>query len=251
MKKILLLMVSSVIFISGCASRVDTDKPSRMLIQDGNAYMQKRNYKNAAIAFEAAVLNSDSPNEARQAQRLLADARFNNRDWAGAIASYESYNDLYQRDTETPYVLFRLGLAYSKISRHARADQASTQKSVNFFTMLKNMYPTRFEEFGAGTYLDAMNWKLAEHEYQVAAFYMRIKQPESVVYRLLYLLNNYPDSHRIEDAYVMLTRASLQIPGREDVSMLYLQELEEEYPENDQLEKLRRQVEFKLKLDNE
>lgn len=242
MKNIMLLVIAAIL-VCGCSSKVNTDKPSSMLIQDGNLYMKNRSFSNAATAFEAAVLNSDSPEDARIAQKLLADARFSGRKWAEAIAAYETYYDLYQRDPETPHVLFRIGVAYSKISRNARADQHNTQQSVTYLTMLKNSYPDRFKEMGAEAYLEAMLWKLAEHEYSVADYYVRIKQPESAIYRLLYLLNNYPDSHRTQDAYALMVKASAKIPGQEYLSKLYLDELEEKYPEDERISELRRIVE--------
>ncbi len=247
MKHLFIIFFTAFALFTGCAKYVEVDKPSQELIVEGNALMDAKKYDKAAEKFENAILNAESPDEAQFAQKKLADAYFMDEAYLDAIAAYEIYYDLYYQSPDAPYVLNRLGLAYSAISLNPKRDQTYAQKSVEYFDELEALYPDEFDEYGAEAERQKMFVKLSEYEYQVGRFYMRIRKPESAIMRFQYLLDNYPSSLRLEDSYVSMVESALKLKDNGTAAAKYLQELMDNYPVNKDLKSLAKKVDRKLK----
>jgi outer membrane protein assembly factor BamD len=154
-----------------------------------------------------------------------------------AIAAYEVYYDLYEGDENSPLVLYRLGEMYSKLVLHPRSDQTFTRSSADYFEQLKNLYPQNFDDNASAIY-SRMLESLAEHEYQVAKYYIRTDKPESAVRRLIYLLNNYSGTSKEPLSLIMLTEIFIEMPGKISTAWDYFSELKTRFPENENLPRL-------------
>jgi outer membrane protein assembly factor BamD len=215
--------------------------------------MKDDNYRRAIPAFESAVLASNNPDEARAAQLELANAYFlragniwffvNKEQYLEAIASYETYYDLYPGDANEKLVLYRLAYSYSVISFPPRNDQSFTKNAVDYLNEYKRKFPRDNGEKNyesVDSLLKRMNDKLAEYEYEVAKFYVRTHKPESAVQRLLFLMRNYPGSSFEQDALVMLTKVSYDLPALRSSSKNYFEELTERFPDNEEIPDLKK-----------
>lgn len=239
-KLITAFLLAAVLY--GCGSNIEQIYTSAEYLAMGHENMENKKYAKAAANFNKAGLYADTLEQSQEAMRYEADAYFLDKKYIDAIAAYELYYDFYNGAEDTPLVLYRLGISYAKLSHHPRADQTFTHSSVDNFELLKSLYPDKFVEYGAEPEYMRMRNKLAEHEYQVGRFYMRIKQPESALQRYLYLLRHYPDADRIEDTYVQLIEASMLIPDMHSVAVSYYEELEVLYPHNSSLKQLKKKL---------
>jgi outer membrane protein assembly factor BamD len=250
----LFFAVTLLLLYGGCAKpEIDLSAAEYMAI--GQEYMKDKTYRKAIPAFESAVLASNSPEEARLAQLSLADAYFLRAEgvwlWLSiekeehlqAIAAYETYYDLYPGDANERLVLYRLAHIYSALSFPPRNDQTFTKNAVSYLNELKRKYPGYIPERpyeSVNTLLSRMNEKLAEHEYEVAKFYLRIDKPESAVQRLLYLMRNYPGTSFEPRALVMLAETAYEIPSLQASSKGYFDELVSRFPDNENISRLRK-----------
>lgn len=244
-----IIMLLTLVFLCSCSQKLYMDRPNSELIAEGEAFMAKKKYKKAVNNFRTAILNAEDPAMNMKVQLLLAEAYFMNKKYIEAIAAYEVYNDMYRRTPDTPFVIYRLGKSYSKVSKHPRRDPTFTIEALEYFDQLKLMYPAKFEEYGAQEDWQKMRYKLAEHEYQVAKYYSRVREPKSIIMRCETLLKDYPDSPRVEDAHVLMIKAYLKMPDAL-AAQAQLQKLKLEYPENKEISSLTRKVEKKLKEGN-
>ena len=245
--KFVLIVLSLLVF--GCSVHINPDQPSAMLIRDGEELMAKKKYKFAATLFENAVYNAQNPDEAMLAQRYLADAYYSNKKYLDAIASYETYYYTYYDDTELSLILYRLGMSYSHISPKIKRDQAFTVEARNYFDELERMFPTDYRRYGADMERLKMTNKLAWNEYHVANYYYRTNAYDSAVPRLLYLVDTFPEASMVDEALVLLIRTSLKIPGRQMVVEEYLKELENKYPNNKDIEQLKKDIRKAYNMD--
>ena len=237
------VLIALSLLVFGCSVHINPDQPASMLIRDGEELMAKKKYKYAAILFENAVYNAQNPDEAKLAQRYLADAYYSNKKYLDAIASYEVYYYTYYDDPELSLVLYRLGMSFSQISPKIKRDQAFTIEARDYFEELASAFPVEYRRYGADMERLKMINKLAWGEYYIADYYYRMKSYESVVPRLLHMINTYPEASMIDDALALLIRTSLKIPGREMAVGEYLRELEYKYPNYYKTEQLRKDIE--------
>jgi outer membrane protein assembly factor BamD len=246
-------VAAALIFLFTACSVPEVELSASEYMSLGNDYMKENDYKNAIPAFESAVLSASGPEEARSAQLQLANAYFakaesawlfkDEEGYLNAIASYEVYYDLYAGDENTRLVLTRLALAYSSISLPARNDQAFTQKAADYFDELESKYPSAFSLKGkVDLRLVRRNMiaKLAEHEFEVAKFYVRTKKPDSAVQRLLHLMRTYPGSAFEADALVILTEVSYASPKMKSAAKEYFDELSARFPDNKEIPRLKK-----------
>jgi outer membrane protein assembly factor BamD len=228
--------------LMGCAPVVNVEQPTNALIRDGNTMIAEGEYEAAIELFEAAVYNAENPEQAQVAQKLLGDAYYGEKKFPEAVASYEVYYDIYQDDPKISEVVYKLGMSYAKIKYKGGRDTAYTRKALDYFDELKDFYPNEYLSYNAQPERQKMMDRLADYEYQVARFYVRTKRPESAAGRLLYLINNYPESTIVPNAMAMLVETSMTIPGREEMVPMYMQELQENYPDYEGLSELERKV---------
>ncbi|MDR2883891.1 MAG: outer membrane protein assembly factor BamD [Deferribacteraceae bacterium] len=193
-------IIPLLILLSACSTSINVDMPSRDLIDEGLVLYNDSDYELAAEAFESAILNSDTPQEAQYAQQMLGEAYYADENYVEAIAAFEAYYDYYYEDSKNiPLILYKLGLSYASLSLHPKRDQTFAARAVDCFDQLESMYPETFNELGANEERKKMLEKLAEGEYQVGRYYIRQGQYDSALARFNFLLENYPDSPRYKD----------------------------------------------------
>ncbi|MDR2104586.1 MAG: outer membrane protein assembly factor BamD [Deferribacteraceae bacterium] len=244
-----LAKLSAVILASlflGCAAQ-EIELSAAEYLSLGRDYMKEDDYRRAIPAFESAVLSSNTPEDARLAQFELSNAFFlraenswftDEEGYLNAIAAYETYYDLYPNDRNERLVLYRLAYSYSLLSFPPRNDQSFTRSSLKYLNEYKRKFPRDNGEKnyeGVDSLLKRMTDKLAEHEYEVAKFYMRVKKAESAVQRLLYLLRSYPGSSFEQSALVMLTEITYKTPKLKSASKSYFDELSARFPDNEEI----------------
>ncbi|MDR2400680.1 MAG: outer membrane protein assembly factor BamD [Deferribacteraceae bacterium] len=252
--KIILALVALFLFF-GCAAQ-EAELSAAEYLSIGRDYMKDDNFRKAIPAFEAAVLASNNPDDARSAQLELANAYFLRADGAwftyeddflNAVASYETYYDLYPNDPNERLVLYRIAYSYSRISFAPRNDQTFTQNAVDYLKEYKRKFPNDNGEKdyeSAASLLKRMNEKLAEHEYEVAKFYVRTKKPESAVQRLLYLMREYPGTSFEPKSLVMLTEVSYKTPNLKSSAKTYFEELSARFPDSEEIPSLKKKYGF-------
>jgi outer membrane protein assembly factor BamD len=247
--KLIPFLITTLALLIGCTAP-QIEQSADEYLRLAQLQMDDKDYSDAAISFEMALLASDTPEQAKSAQLGLANANYHSAEnaflsfisvdetkYLNAIAAYEIYYDLYEGDENSPLVLYRLGEMYSKIALHPRTDQTFTKSSVDYFEQLKSLYPQNFDDNASAIYSQMLE-NLAEHEYQVAKYYMRIDKPESAVQRLVYLLNNYPGTTKDPLSLAMLTEIFIETPGKTSTARDYLSELKARFPGDKSLPRL-------------
>ena len=160
----------------------------------------------------------------------LGDAYFLKKDYVLSAGTYEDYFKAHPDEDNIPYVLFRLGECYEKLSPTVDRDQANTIKGIERITYLRNRYPTSSYAAESVNRLTAFIQKLADRELYVGEFYVRTAQYNGAIMRLEPMLKQYPKSKNIDKALFYLYDAHRQL-GNQEKADQYLQDFTDRLPE--------------------
>ncbi|MBP7529569.1 MAG: outer membrane protein assembly factor BamD, partial [Syntrophorhabdaceae bacterium] len=215
-----------------CSSKAPkkTENPVDLYVAGVNL-MNTKKYDKAIEKFNAIREQYPFDPMALVAAIKLGDTYFLKKDYVLAAGTYEDYFKAHPDEENIPYVLFRLGECYEKLSPSVDRDQANTIKGIERITYLKNRYPTNSYARESETRLKGFIQKLADRELYVGEFYVKTAQYNAAIIRLEDMLKRYPDSKNTDKALFYLTTAHREL-GNQAKSDQYLERLRKDYPKS-------------------
>lgn len=231
MRKFILLLMAVFVLVS-CASKKPktTENPVDLYVA-GVELMKKKKYKDSIEKFTAIREQYPFDPMALVATVKLGDAYFLKKDYVLAAGTYEDYFKAHPDEENIPYVLFKLGECYEKLSPTVDRDQANTLKGIERITYLKNRYPNSSYAAESTDRLAAFIQKLADRELYVGEFYVRTAQYNGAIMRLEAMLKRYPQSKNTDKALFYLYDAHRQL-GNQEKADEYLETLRTKYPKS-------------------
>uniref|UniRef100_A0A832GNJ1 Outer membrane protein assembly factor BamD n=1 Tax=Caldimicrobium thiodismutans TaxID=1653476 RepID=A0A832GNJ1_9BACT len=186
--------------------KIKEESPLYELVQRAERYFQRGQYDLAYQYFEEIKNKYPGTPEAVFAELRLADTKF----WAGeyleAITLYEEFEKFYPNNEAIPYVIFQIGTCYYKLRQSVDRDPSFAKKAIETYQRLLQNFPQSPYTYEAEKRIKELRELLASHELYVATFYYKIKYYRGAYKRLLYLLENYGDTHAAEQARALLDR---------------------------------------------
>lgn len=231
MRKFFLLLVACLLLAS-CASKAPkkVGNPVDLYVAGVNL-MQTKKYDKAIENFKAIREQYPFDPMALVAAVKLGDTYFLKKEYVLASGIYEDYFRAYPEEENIPYVLFRLGECYEKLSPSVDRDQAYTTRGIERLTYLRNRYPESSYATDASPRLGRLIQKLADRELYIGEFYFRSAQYNAAIIRLEDMLKRYPDSKNTDKALHYLIRAHREL-GNQDRSDEHLERLRSEFPKS-------------------
>ncbi len=232
MRKFILFLLVVFLLVS-CSSKPAVKKNENPvdLYVSGVDLMKKKKYDDAVKKFNAIREQYPFDPMALVAAVKLGDTYFLKKDYVLATSTYEDYFKAHPDEENIPYVLFKLGECYEKLSPSADRDQANTIKGIERITYLRNRYPaTQYAAESEGR-LKMFIQKLADRELYVGEFYVRTAQYNAAIMRLESMLKQFPDSKNTDKALFLLYDAHRQL-GNQEKADEYLQALRTKYPKS-------------------
>ena len=192
----------------------------------GQKYL-KRGYYTKAIEQFNVIRNyyRDDP-LAQLAELAIADVYFKKSEWDLARYSYDDFRRRYPRHEKVDYATYQVGLTfYKKAPKFSGRDQSWTVQAVYNWQDFEKYFPeSEYTQDVSEKRTECLE-RLAKKELLVAEFYGRKDAWEGVRRRSEGLLQSYPDSEYIKDAYGLLVVAYWHLEDPE-ASLLALQRLE-------------------------
>lgn len=231
MRKFVLILMMFLLFVS-CSSKPPkkTENPVDLYVA-GVDLMKKKKYDDSIKKFTAIREQYPFDPMALVATVKLGDAYFLKKDYVLAAGTYEDYFKAHPDEENIPYVLFKLGECYEKLSPTVDRDQANTIKGIERITYLRNRYPQSQYAAQSVDRLAAFIQKLADRELYVGEFYVRTAQYNAAIMRLEPLLRQYPQSKNADKALFYLYDAHRQL-GNQEKADEYLKTLRTKYPKS-------------------
>ncbi|WP_084222208.1 outer membrane protein assembly factor BamD [Thermodesulfobacterium hydrogeniphilum] len=134
------------------------------------------------------------------AELRMADCKFWEGEYLEAISIYEEFEKFYPNNEAIPYVIYQIGTCYYKLKLSYDRDQTYTKKAIETYERLLQNFPQNPYKLEVKKRIRELKELLAKHEFYVAKFYYRIKYYRAAYGRLLYIINNYPDTYTCQKA---------------------------------------------------
>lgn len=158
-------------------------------------------FEGASKYFDLLKLQFPASQYADEAQFYIAEISYERGEY---IMAAFHYNWLRRSFSNTPFYkesLFKTAMCYYNLSPTFDRDQEYTFKAIDAFNDFIVMYPKDSLAVIASKYLKDLKNKLAYRNYHISLIYYKMRSYLSSLIYLDEIFENYPDSDCIEDAY--------------------------------------------------
>jgi len=188
--------------VAGCSSvKKEEIKTAEEHFQYAKEQFEKKNYEEASKYFDLLKLQYPASEYADDAQFYLAEISFLRGDYIMSAFHYSALRRYYPSSPYYKESLFKTALSYYKLSPPFDRDQEYTQKAIDAFQEFQNLYPKDSLFFTANEYIKELRNKLAYRNFFIASLYYKLASNKSSIIYLDFLIDQYPDSDYVEDAY--------------------------------------------------
>ena len=193
--------------LAGCAPTLEerfaayTDTE---LFTQGKALYDQEDYKEALDYFLYAKEHFIRSPYAGPARFYAGGSYFAQGKYEDAADEYESFLLFFAKDPLAAEARFNLGMSYFEQSKGPERDQEMLHKALKEFQTLRdavpddNPYASKADE-----QIHLTRLELARHEYRVGNFYRKERKYEASNRRLRYLVDEYPESEFLPDAWYL------------------------------------------------
>jgi len=232
MRKTLLLLALVPLLMLSCSGKKSVAKKADnpgMIYVEGVELMKKKKWDQAIAKFSQIRENYPFDPMADIATVKLGDVYFERKEYLMASGVYTDFLNSHPDDENAPYVLWRLGESFEKLSLTIDRDQTYTLKGIERLTYLQNRYPTNQYALDATAALQRLTEKLSDRELYVGEYYYRTGNFNAATIRLEYFLNKYPGAKGTDRALFTLSAAYKELADSER-SRYYMEKLVTDYP---------------------
>jgi len=254
MKIYYLSIIALLMTTSGCSffSKEDVKTQDNWSVEriysEAKSALESGDYHTALTHYSQLEARFPFGDYAQQALLESAYAHYKSDDPEAAIATIDRFMRVYPLNKSMDYAIYLrglinftrdIGLFEKYIPRdESQRDPGSARLALTDFTTLVNRYPaSKYSEDAAQRIVYLRN-RLAQHEVNVAHYYMRRGAYVAAANRGKYVIENYPRTPAMPEALLMMAKA-YKVLELHDLSDDALRVLELNYPGYDGVAKVR------------
>lgn len=238
----LIVAIVLVVGLGGCGGKNNRDLRSgaEEIFLRGNKSMKGGNYRNAIAYYEALEARYPFSNEAKQAQLNLIYCYYKNGEPESAIDSaiqFERENPTHPR---VDYALYMRGLANFRGQHNffhnlfnvdlAMRPPVQAREAFSAFSRLLQRYPSSIYAQDARQRMIFLRNRLAEHENNVAKYYLRRGAYVAALNRAQYSIENFDGAPTVADSLAIMVESYEKL-GMRDLAEDTRRILAENYPQ--------------------
>ncbi len=209
----LICLILTISFCTACSTKdINAEAQAEALAQKGLDEFKHGKYHIAVDTFGSIKNRFPFSKYSLLAEIKAADSHYYMEHYDEALTLYEEFENNHPTNEAIPYVLFQIGMCYYNWINSPDRDPDAAARAEQNFSRLIRTYPNSCYTNEAKARIKETKNFLAEHELLVAKYYAKTGSLEQAVSRLEYLLINYPDSGKAEEAKMLL--ASVQAGER-------------------------------------
>jgi outer membrane protein assembly factor BamD len=161
------------------------------LYKEGVAYMNNKKYVPAIERFQKVRSEYPFAPEIVAAELKLGEAYYLNEQYTEAVETLKDFQAMHPNNENIPFALYLSGMAHFDQFSAVDRDQKMTEIAKGFFERVVNNYPNSPYAAKSKENLAKCLEYLAEHEYDIAAYYLREKKYPAARDRLEGILRRY------------------------------------------------------------
>ncbi|MDY6407408.1 MAG: outer membrane protein assembly factor BamD, partial [Pseudomonadota bacterium] len=222
----------------GCANEQSLEglSPEELYLGGYHAF-QKTDYEKAAEYFDEIEKQHPYSEWSERAQIMAAYSYYQKNMYDDAILTLERFIQLHPGNRNTAYAYYLKGLCYFEQMSDAAREQSMTQKAQETFNDLIARYPDSVYARDAQTKMGEMTDHLAAQEMTVGRYYLKRTDLVASANRFKNVIEVYPDSDQVPEAYYRLTVCYLMM-GADTAAAKVAQTGMSKYPENEWSQKM-------------
>lgn len=170
------------------------ERTPEQLAWEGMEAMRAKKYGKALEAFQKIKERYPYSKYAVLAELKIGDAHFYKKNYEEAALAYEEFVRLHPRNEVVPYVLYQLGMSQYLISPSMDRDQDQTHKAMETFHRLMELYPGTEYAAKAKVQILECEKRIAAHEFRIGRMYYRMGKYRAAQQRLTRLQEEYPQA---------------------------------------------------------
>lgn len=173
------------------SSKVEANPTATALYKEGLDYFKRERYLRSIGIFEKVRADFPFSPEVTPAELKIAEAYYRNKQYAEATAAFKEFKSLHPKNENIPSVTYHLGMAQFKQITTVDRDQKVTELAKGYFETVVKKYPeSPYAEKAKKNLLQCREY-LAEHQFTVAAYYLKKKKYPAARDRLEEILRQY------------------------------------------------------------
>ncbi len=173
----------------------------------GKDLFERGKYAQATLQLQSVFDFGRAHSFAGDAQFMLAQAYFNNKEYLLAASEYDRFVQLYPSDARVEEAEYWRALGYYQLSPPFQLDQSDTERAITYLRLFNSRHPQSPRVVEIGEKIDELQEKLARKLYEGGILYERQEQFEPAAITYERVLAKYPNTSYADDALVSAMRA--------------------------------------------
>lgn len=204
------------------------------VFERAEALYENKRWANARTHYSYVYETFPNDPLGRRALLRVADTYFNEGGAVNLVEAQYKYRDFINRypgSEQADYAMLQIANISFRQMEPAHNDQTKTREAIQKYTEMITAFPNSPLREQADQKIREARNRLAQHEHQVASFYMRRGAFDAAVFRLNTIVEEYPDYSARDEAFYDLGRA-LERLGRQGEARLYFERVIAEFPDS-------------------
>jgi outer membrane protein assembly factor BamD len=149
------------------------DPTAEALFEEGNRYFKEKRYARAIDSLTKLKTDHPFSPQLTESELKIADSYYLNQQYPEAISAFKEFQSMHPTNENIAFVVYRLGQAHFDQFTSADRDQKNTEIAKGYFENVITNYPKSPYAKEAKEKLAQCVGYLAEHDFNVASFYLR------------------------------------------------------------------------------
>jgi outer membrane protein assembly factor BamD len=155
------------------SSAVKPDPTAEALFEEGKRYFKEKRYARAIDSLTRLKTDHPFSPQLTEAELRIADSYYLNQQYPEAVSAFKEFQSMHPTNENIPFVVYRLGQAHFDQFTSADRDQKNTEIAKSYFENVVSTYSKSPYAKEAKEKLVRCVEYLAEHDFNVASFYLR------------------------------------------------------------------------------
>ena len=151
-------------------------------------------YSVAKTSFTDLINGYPSSYWTTQAQLKLAECHYQLKDYPQAIQEYDKFINQHPTHEAVPYARHQIALCHVLQYRSGQKDQTPLHVAIAKFEELIKLYPDSPYAISARRFIARSRELLAEYDLRVVEFYEKQEMKDAAYFRLLHIVDDYPET---------------------------------------------------------